>query len=58
LRFIQKLTWIYLDMILVTDRDPIKVVGEPIRDYKSRLMGLEQDTLERLISLADQASNS
>ena len=45
-------------MILVTDRDPIKVVGEPIRDYKSRLMGLEQDTLERLISLADQASNS
>ena len=41
-------------MILSIDEDLIMVVGEPTRDYKRRLMGLEQDTLERSISLADR----
>jgi len=40
-------------MILVVDEDLIMAIGEPKRDYKRMLMGLE-DTVERSISLADQ----
>jgi len=31
-------------MILAVDGDPIMVVGSPMRDYKSRSMGMEVDT--------------
>lgn len=34
-------------MILVVDEDLIMVIGEPMRDYKRSLMGLELNTPER-----------